>query len=140
MNKEEIEKKYPFKNLPDDYIGLHAPDDGVINVPLTLRTLYRLAESFGAVLKQNIAVDKIEPTSIRDSLHTWSVHGFSGEKRVNHLGKKLIITCGAYTNHILAPSFNCHLALDIWEMVASYWAVNAGPVRPFFQVIPPLKF
>ena len=49
LNGKDIMKAYPcFKNLPDSYQAVFAPDNGSINVPLVLRTLYDLAATNGA--------------------------------------------------------------------------------------------
>ena len=127
MTKEQIENEYPFKGLEDGWIGLFAPDNGVINVQLLLRTLYRLAQDYGARAHQYTAVTRIEPHSDHGK-HRWAVHGKkSGSGEVIYYGEKIIITCGAYSNHVVTPSFNIKLNLDIWEMVANYFSVNAGP-------------
>jgi sarcosine oxidase/L-pipecolate oxidase len=104
-------------------MGLFAPDNGIINVPLFLRTLYRLAQSYGAHLHQYTSVTKAEAC-----LEGWRVNSTNADNSpVTHVAQKLIVTSGAYTNHILAPSFNMHLDLDIWEMTATYFSVNSGP-------------
>ena len=132
MDKKDIETKYPFRNLPDYYIGLLATDNGCINVPLTLRTLHRLAQDYGSHLHQCTAVTKLEPIS-ENGRQIWRVHGRESETSdVTYLGEKIIISCGAYTNHVLTPSFDMHLNLDIWEMVASYFSLNPGPKGTIF--------
>jgi sarcosine oxidase/L-pipecolate oxidase len=51
LNGKDIMRAYPcFKNLPDSYQAVFAPDNGSINVPLVLRTLYDLAAAHGAQL------------------------------------------------------------------------------------------
>lgn len=130
VTKSDIESEYPFKNLPDKYMGLFAPDDGVINVPLLLRTLYRLAESRGVRLEQSTEVKKLDPEGNNKS--GWYVRATQDGQDMTYRAKKIIITSGAYVNHILRPSFGIQLRLDIWEMVASYFSVKgeAGK-KPF---------
>ncbi|KAI9924601.1 hypothetical protein MW887_006874 [Aspergillus wentii] len=120
--KADIERKYPFRNLPQNYEGIFAPDNGVINVPLLLRTLYRLAQGYGAKLQQHTFVKQLEPYEDH-----WIVQTLHHGKQEQHHARKIIITSGAYVNHILRPSFDIQLKLDIWEMVASYFSVDAGP-------------
>ena len=103
-------------------MGLFAPDDGVINLPLLLRTLYRLAESKGVRLEQETAVKALELQS--DDKSTWHVRANRDGHDITYRAKKIIITSGAYVNHILDPSFGIKLRLDIWEMVASYFSVE----------------
>lgn len=134
MTKAEIEKSYPFKNLPDDFEGVFAPDNGIINVPLLLRTLSRLAQSYGARLLANTTVHKVRPHTMPKPLrHVWKVETTSadGSPRT-FIADKLVLACGAYVNDILVPSFNFHLKLDIWEMVASYFGCNPGPKGTVF--------
>lgn len=99
------------------------PDDGVINVPLMARLLYRLREQLGLKMVQYAQVIKVvvDPAS-EDG---WRVYGLLGTdmgssvapQEFNYGAKKIAITAGAYVNHIVEPSFNFHFNLDIWEMV-----------------------
>jgi len=129
LTKDEIEAQFPFKNLPDDYVGIWAPDNGCINVPLLLRTLYRLGQSYGATMKQEASVDKIITTDNGVEVQYVDKQG----KRISVKGKKAVLTSGAYTNHVLTQSFNFRLKLDIWEMVYGYYATNPGPEGTQFR-------
>lgn len=127
VTKDEIEQQYPFKNLPSYYKGVFAPDNGVINVPLMLRTLSRLAKDYGAHARQNIEVKKLVPEETTEG-KIWKVEALRHqEEEISFRGRKIIVTTGAYTNHVLKPSFDLTLKLDIWEMTASYFSVNSGP-------------
>ncbi len=131
VSAQEIEKRYPFKNLPSEWIGLYAPDNGVINVQLLLRTLLSLAKDYGAEAKQHTRVKEIRPAECDGSI--WEVHAIRHEtESVTFKTKKIVIAPGAYINHVLKPSFGISLDLDIWEMVASYFNVNAGPQGTVF--------
>jgi len=133
LTAEQIEKTYPFKNLPSDWMGLYAPDNGVINVQLLLRTLLSLAKDYGAEAKQHTQVNKIVPSAGDSSI--WEVqttrHGNPDDK-ATFKAKKIVIASGAYVNQVLTPSFGISLDLDIWEMVACYFNVNAGPKGTIF--------
>jgi sarcosine oxidase/L-pipecolate oxidase len=127
VSKQEMENEYPFKNLPDAWEGIFAPDNGVINVPLLLRTLARLAKDYGAHTQQYTEVRKLVPVEENDE-NIWRVETrVNGNEAVSFKARKIIIATGAYTNHIVQPSFDFKLKLNIWEMVASYFTVNAGP-------------
>ncbi|CAM1507625.1 Fc.00g072660.m01.CDS01 [Cosmosporella sp. VM-42] len=131
LTAKEIEAKYPFKNLNPEWIGLYAPDNGVINVQQLLRSLLSLAKDYGAKAKQHTKVERIVPS--KDDSSIWEVHTLSHDKTpAVFLTRKLIITTGAYTNHVLKPSFGMSLDLDIWEMVATYFNTNAGPNGTIF--------
>ncbi|KAH7169960.1 hypothetical protein EDB81DRAFT_774156 [Dactylonectria macrodidyma] len=131
LKAHEIEAQYPFKNLNPKWIGLYAPDNGVINVQQLLRSLMSLAKDYGAQAKQHTAVKKIVPSDEDKSI--WHVHTLShNQTSAVYAAKKIIITCGSYVNHVLKPSFNVSLNLQIWEMVASYYNANAGPSGTIF--------
>ncbi|KAH6623319.1 hypothetical protein F5144DRAFT_582947 [Chaetomium tenue] len=136
LTAKEIQEKYPFKNLLPDWRGLYAPDNGVINVQLLLRTLLSLAKDYGAEAKQHTQVDEIHPLASDSSI--WEVHttrhGNTDEnvEKVTFTAKKIVIASGAYVNQVLQPSFGISLDLDIWEMVACYFNVNAGPQGTIF--------
>ncbi|KAF4415568.1 sarcosine oxidase [Fusarium acutatum] len=107
LTAEQIEEQYPFKNLDPKWIGLFAPDNGVINVQLLLRTLYSLAKDYGAQAKQHTQVRQLRPLDSDKSI--WEVHATVHDKEVN-IG----------------------LRLEIWEMVATYFNTNPGPNGTIF--------
>lgn len=126
VKAKDIETRYPFRDLPCDWEGLYAPDNGVINVQLLLRTLLSLAKDYGAEAKQNTRVESINLS--QDDNSTWEVHTTRHDtETIAFKTKKIVITSGAYVNHVLKPSFGISLDLDIWEMVSSYFNAKAGP-------------
>ncbi|ETS85836.1 hypothetical protein PFICI_03861 [Pestalotiopsis fici W106-1] len=132
MSKQEIESEYSFQNLPDTWEGVFARDNGVINVPLLLRTLLRLALDYGAHAQQYVEVTKLIPTKERGE-DLWNVETLTnGNEKAVFRTRKVVVTAGAYTNHILQPSFDLKLKLNIWEMVASYFNVNPDPKKNMF--------
>src|SRR5258705_3257439 len=56
LNVAQIMQRYPFRGLPGNFVGIFAPDNGCIDVPLLLRTLYRLAQSYGAKVQAHAEV------------------------------------------------------------------------------------
>ncbi|KKY38290.1 putative fad dependent oxidoreductase [Diaporthe ampelina] len=131
LTAKDIENRYPFKNLPSDWEGLYALDNGVINVQLLLRTLLGLAKDYGAEAKQNTRVENINP--VKGDNSTWEVHTTHRDtEAIAFRAKKIVITSGAYVNHVLKPSFGISLDLDIWEMVSSYFNAKAGPNGTIF--------
>ena len=126
LTRSQIEADFPFQNLPDFYEGLDMPDNGCINVSLLLRTLHKLCEQHGVQLIDYATVRQI----LRDDSGTspsakWIVGGeMSGPQGSSILPTpfgfrtdKIALTMGAYTNHVLYPSFGFSLNLSIWEMV-----------------------
>nr|POF14367.1 putative bifunctional amine oxidase [Quercus suber] len=119
VTKEDMEKEYPFKNLPEAWEGIFAPDNGVINVPLLVRTLARLAKDYGAHTQQYTEVKKLIPVK-ENGEDTWKVEArVKGLEAVSFRARRVIIAAGAYTNHVVQPSFNFKLKLNIWEMFAN---------------------
>lgn len=132
VNVKEIEEKWPFKNLKKDWRGVWAPDNGVINVPLLLRTLSRLAKDYGAHTRQQVKVERVERPEHKED-NWWNVvTQKTGGGTDTYRGRKIVMTSGAYTNQVLKQSFDLTLNIEIWEMVANYFNVNAGPRGTIF--------
>ncbi|EGC33823.1 hypothetical protein DICPUDRAFT_56257 [Dictyostelium purpureum] len=130
LTSKQIMEQYPFKNLPDYFQGIHAPDNGVINVPLLLRTLYRLSAAYGARLVQYADVKKITNNATKGGVDVEFVLSNSeGEvlETVTVHSAKAAITTNAFSNQVLQPSFGFKLDLNIWEMVYNYFNCNPGP-------------
>ncbi len=139
MSVKDIEDRYPFKDLPSEWIGLYAPDNGVVDVQLLLRTLLRLAKDYGAEAKQHTHVESIHPSESDSSI--WEVHTIRHDTdTIVFEARKIVIALGGYVNHVLNPSFGISLDLDIWEMVASYFNSNAGPSGTIFPSMHPILY
>ncbi|WP_281987677.1 FAD-dependent oxidoreductase [Aquimarina aggregata] len=113
LTAKEIEKDFPFKDLPKDYFGFFQEDGGIIDLGATLRTLFNIANSSKNIeLKEYEKVTDIQ--SKNDGIITVSTanESFSTEK--------LIITPGAYINDIL-KHFGLSVNVDIWEMSSAYY-------------------
>ncbi|KAI5868217.1 hypothetical protein GGS23DRAFT_544570 [Durotheca rogersii] len=133
LTAKDIEDRYPFKDLPPEWVGLYAPDNGVINVQLLLRTLLSLAKDYGAQAKQHTRVGAIRHCETSNDNAIWEIYTIRhDENPVLYKARKVIIASGGYVNHVLRPSFGISLDLDIWEMVASYFNSNAGPSGTIF--------
>lgn len=125
LNATQIMQQYPFRNLPGNFKGVFAPDNGCINVPLLLRSLYRLAQSYGATLMAHAEVKdfKVNEAGV-------SVTFDAGEiKTVT--ASKCIVAPGAYINDILSH-LGIAIDLNIWEMVYEYYATDPGPQGTIF--------
>ena len=131
MTAGEIEKRYPFTNLPEEWEGVLAPDNGIIDVQLLVRTLLRLARDYGARAQQNVEVKSMS-FGKHHGQEVWTLKATKAGSSVEYYGKKVVITTGAYANHVLQPSFEFSLDLDIWEMVATYFNISAGPQASIF--------
>ena len=127
MNAEEIMAEYPFKNLPETFKGLFAVDNGVINVPLLLRTLTRLCSFHGAKIYENAGVKHMETSEC--GVKVEAVDTQTGEKRWVY-AKKAALTCGAYVNDLLAPNFGFELLACVVESVARGSQPHVPPTAP----------
>lgn len=125
LSSEDIMKEMPFKNLPPFYKGLWAPDNGCINVSLTLRVLFDMGQKCGVEVKQYAAVKLVEVINDSDIRVTVDI-GSPGHNTTEfvYAADKCVITAGAYVNDILEPSFKLKLNLDIWEMTSAYYACD----------------
>lgn len=124
LTVDEIEAEYPLHDLPRNFVGIFAPDNGCINVPLVLRSLYRLAQGYGATLRSHARVTRL--TTGSDGV-TVSVEGDPEP----YTADKVILASGAYTNQVLAGT-GVELNLSIWEMVYEYYAADPGPGGVYF--------
>jgi len=125
LTSAEIMHQYPFRGLPDTFVGVFAPTNGCINVPLLLRSLYRLAQSYGATLRAHCQVNELSIT--QDGVAITFDHG--DIERVT--ASKCIVAPGAYINDVLA-SLGLAINLNIWEMVYEYYATDPGPHGTLF--------
>jgi len=127
LTVDQIQEQFPFHDLPPNYQGLWAPDNGCINVSEMLRQLVRLCKKHGVEIRQWAKVVALD-TSNENKVN---VHAIVGEEDITKgayeifSAKKSIMTAGAYSNQILDASFNFKLDVDIWEMVYSYYAVDS---------------
>ncbi|KAI5460638.1 hypothetical protein BGZ63DRAFT_387558 [Mariannaea sp. PMI_226] len=119
LTAAEIEHDYPFKNLDPQWVGLFAPDNGIINVQLLVRTLYLLAKNLGAQAEQHTQVKKIRPSHNNNS--NWEIDVTTYGRRATYFTKKIIITSGAGINSILRPSFGISLDLETRQIVTTYF-------------------
>ncbi|MBI2718117.1 MAG: FAD-dependent oxidoreductase [Rhizobiales bacterium] len=125
LTAAEIMARYPLKGLPSDFLGVYAPSNGCINVPLLLRSLHRLALSYGAKLLSGAEVKTLKVSSA-----AVAVTFDNGEPQTVVAGK-CILAPGAYVNDVLS-SLRLQIDINIWEMVYEYYATDPGPGGTLF--------
>lgn len=125
LTAEQIMRRYPFRKLPSDFVGVFAPQNGCINVPVLLRSLYRLAQAYGAKLVSHSQVKgfEVKDTSVSVTFDTGEVETVTASK--------CILAPGAYINDMLT-SVGLQIDLNIWEMVYEYYATDPGPRGTLF--------
>lgn len=124
LTVHEIMQQLPFKSLPQNFEGLWAPDNGCINVALLVRKLAELSRKRGVIIKEYANVQKVKVDGNDVTVEVTVSSGDSTCTLKTFHAQKCAITTGAYTNHILEPSFGIKLNLDIWEMVYAYYACD----------------
>lgn len=114
LTAEQIEKHFPFKNIPTDYRGFFQKDGGIIDLEATQKALLRICE-----LAPNVdLIDKSPVTNI-ESVEKGDIFVTTADGIV-YTAKKLILSPGAYVNELL-KHFNLSVDIDIWEMSSAYY-------------------
>jgi glycine/D-amino acid oxidase-like deaminating enzyme len=110
---QQIEKRFPFKNLPKNYSGFFQADGGIIDLEATLKALYTISnEAENVDLLSNTAVTNIQSLPGGEIIVSTAQEEFKTQK--------LILTPGSYINNLL-KFFNLSVAIDIWEMSSAYY-------------------
>ncbi len=113
LSASEIEQKFPFKDLPEDYIGFFQKDGGIIDLKATQEALLNICSVVSNVsLMENALVTNIQ--SLPNGEIIVAVDG------QNYTTTKLVITPGAYINDIL-KYFGLSVDIDIWEVSSAYY-------------------
>jgi sarcosine oxidase / L-pipecolate oxidase len=125
LTPAQIMQRYPFRDLPANFVGVFAPDNGCINVPLLLRSLYRLAQSYGAKLQAHAEVKdfKLGEGGVSVTFDNGEIETVTASK--------CIVAPGAYVNDVL-KGIGIQIDLNIWEMVYEYYATDPGPRGTLF--------
>lgn len=125
LTADQIQQQFPFKDLPSNFEGLWAPDNGCINVSLVLRKLAELSRSNGTDIIEYATVKKVTACDehVKVDVEISDASGTSIDIKTFE-AKNCAITAGAYVNHILEPSFHIRLNVDIWEMTSAYYSCD----------------
>lgn len=113
LNASEIEKHYPFTNIPSNYEGFRQDDGGIIDLKATQMALLEICKKAPNVtLRDNSPVTNIESLENGDIIVTTDTDSF--------ITKKLVLSPGAYINDVL-KHFKISVDIDIWEMSSAYY-------------------
>ncbi|PHM35727.1 FAD-dependent oxidoreductase [Xenorhabdus innexi] len=116
ISKKELESKYPFKNLPENYMGLYSPDNATIDVKHIIRKLGQyLKETDHVTVAEKTEVSKI--TSHHNGVSIITNNG-------SYQSDKIVITSNAFTNRILPQSVGIKINYIIWDMCFSYYKLT----------------
>ena len=119
LTAKQIDERFHFRNLPEDYIGFFQKDGGTLNVPGTLETmLEQLRASGRATLlsRQKVTGVKSKPGEVSVSTESGTFHA-----------RKLVLTAGPFTNQVLAH-LGFELDLVTWQMVSCYFKKTRSDV------------
>ncbi|CCV09421.1 conserved hypothetical protein [Mesorhizobium metallidurans STM 2683] len=122
LDKKEIERRYPFRNLPDHYVGIFQPDNAITDVKAAIATALSLCRRDAVAIASGARVIRI--ANNREHV---TAHLDNGEKVT---ARKAILAPGAYANELMSPSFGFSLNLNMWDMSSAFYRVN-GNVQDF---------
>lgn len=126
MTAAQIEARFPFKDIPEDYTGFFQKDGGIIDLHATMKALYE-------VCRQAENIDLLEWAKVED------LQSFPGQTITvctalgDFTADKLVITPGAYVNDVL-DHFGLAMDIDIWEMSSAYYRKTADIKLPTWFV------
>jgi sarcosine oxidase/L-pipecolate oxidase len=132
LTSDEIMRNYNFQALKQSYVGIFAPDNGVINVQQLLRDLVTRCKKRGVEIREHVQVKSFSKTSKENPVELT----VGDTEKI--LTKDVILACGAYANQIIKNSQTMvqgrtyELQLDIWEMVYAYYSVPEPPPCMWF--------
>jgi len=115
LNKRQIEDRYPFKNLPDDFSGVYQEEAATIDVKETLQSLLRLNKINGVDIRTGERV--VQMVSEANGVIVRS------ETR-DYVAKKVILCPGSYVNELIYPSFGFKFNILLWEMCFAYYRIT----------------
>lgn len=93
LDSHEIQREYPFKNLPDHYVGIFQEDNAVIDVKEVMDTAATVAREAGVKIASRCRATHLESNS------AGVVVTLSDGTRLR--GRKAIVAAGAYINELL---------------------------------------
>ncbi len=112
LDAAEIMHRWPQWRLPDNVSGLYQAESGLVAAAKSNAAHQRLAQAYGAVLRNNAPVTAIYPAQNEVTV----VAG--GE---TYTCEKLVLASGAWTNNLLAH-FGTNLNLTVTQEQVTYYA------------------
>lgn len=112
LTKSEIEEKYHFKNLPENYTGLFQPDGASINFKATIETLLSLCKNEATVqLEENSPV--LEIKQVGKLFEITTPNGI-------YITEKLAVIPGPYINSVI-NLLDFTIDATYWNMSSAYF-------------------
>ena len=126
LTSQQIEEQYPFKNIPNNYVGFFQENGGIIDLKATQITLLETCEN-----AENVDLLEYTPVTNIESLENGNIIVTANGEQ--YCAKKLILSPGAYINEIL-QHFKLAVDIDIWEMSTAYYKKTADIKLPTWFV------
>lgn len=124
LDAAETMRRWPQWRLPDDVQVLYQAESGIAPANQCTAAHRRMAREHGATLIENVPITNIQFTHNH-------YHVTAGGQ--TYTAEKLIITAGAWSNHLLAH-FGIKLPLTVTQEQLTYFAT------PYFNEFPPKRF
>ena len=121
IESEAIREKFPFLNLPANFIAVHDPDAGILYARTALKAMQNIFLSYGGTILDRHKVVGIIPDRIV-KLET---------EKGSFLCKSLVICAGPWTNHVLADT-GLKLPLSPQRVYVTFFKKT----DPSFDIIP----
>ena len=84
----EVNRKFPAFSLPEDFVAVSYPEAGILKPEACVRAHCQAARDLGATIRENTAIDSIESSADRITVHT-------KDGQILH-AKQLVVTAGAW--------------------------------------------
>ncbi|XP_077861768.1 monomeric sarcosine oxidase-like [Saccoglossus kowalevskii] len=114
LNGNEIRQRFPQFQTDSNVIGLYDKNSGLVDAAMANATHIQLARKHGATIRENCKVEKIEKD--KDGVHAL-VYTNQGVFRC----RRIIVTAGAWSNHVLG-SVGIHIPLTVTQEQVTYLA------------------
>ncbi|MFD0766812.1 FAD-dependent oxidoreductase [Mucilaginibacter lutimaris] len=112
LTSAQVEEKYRFKGLPDNYTGIFQKDGASIDLALTLKTMLELNIAHPTVhLEENAPVTRIQEKNKIFYVTT---------PKGTYQAAKVVITPGPYINDVL-NLLKFDIKVTYWEMSSAYF-------------------
>lgn len=115
LSKDDLERRYPFKNLPDHYLGIFQEDNATTDVKSSIRAAVRLCEMHGVEIRTGFRVTRLENSAKSVTAVTEAGDAVTA--------RRAIVAPGPYANELLEPNFGFSLNLTMWDMSSAYYRI-----------------
>ncbi|KAF5726297.1 sarcosine oxidase-like [Tripterygium wilfordii] len=121
LDRRQVADKFSgLIDIPENWLGLSTELGGVINPTKAVSMFQSLARKNGAVLRDNVEVEKIVKDEERGGI--WVVTANGGP----FWGRKCVLTAGAWTTKLVKTVTGLELPIQPLETTVCYWRIKEG--------------